>query len=158
MTDEAKKLTAAERIAAAQARRDAQKAAEAEAFAEQQAIDLEALVDLEAEHGFERIVRIDIGGWKPDSGAATMVIARVPMKAEKAVTRYEQTVSKAKDGSTTRHDAAVTLASFCLVYPDRGTAKDLYDATLELAAGVLFHVGVQVMRVVQGNAEEEKKG
>lgn len=158
MSADAKVPTAADRIAAALAKREALKAAEAAAFAEQQAIDLEALIDIEAEHGFERVVRIDIGGWKPGAGAATMVVARVPTKAEKAVRRYEETVSKAKAGSTTQHDAAVTLAGFCIVYPDKDSAKDLYDATLELAAGVMAHVGVQVMRVVQGNAEEEKKG
>jgi hypothetical protein len=146
--------TAAERIAAAQAKREAIKASEADAFVEQQATDLEALVELEDEHGFDRVVRIDLTGWRPGVGAATMVVARVPLNSEKVFKRFEDTVSK-KDSKTSTNDAGITLARACLVYP---ADKALLDATMELAPGVLSHLGLQLIKAVQGSAEEEKKG
>jgi hypothetical protein len=154
----AEKPTPADRIAAALAKREALKAQEAEAFAEQQAADIEALVELEEEHGFDRVLRIDIGGWKPASGAATMVAARVPMGSEKVYKRFQETVAKAKPQSTTTLTAATVLGESCLIYPPKSDAKDLYEATLELAPGILVHVGQQIAKAVEGKAEEEKKG
>lgn len=153
----AEKPTPAERMAAAQAKREALQKIEAEAFAEQQADDVERLVELEAEHGFDRVRRIDIGVWKPGFGAATMVVVRVPMTSEKAFKRYQDTASKAKDGEG-RTNAVITLGAVCIVYPHRDSDKALYEATIELAPGVIGHAGAEVISVVQGSAEEEKKG
>lgn len=146
-------MTAAERIAAAQARREALKVAEAEAHAEQQATDLEALVELEAVHGYSRIVRVDLAGWKP--GAASMVVARIPLGSEAVYRRFEQTVAKAKKDSGDAMAAGATLATACLVYPDD---KALREATLDAAPGILQHVALQIVTAVQGAAEEQKKG
>ena len=151
-------LKPAERIAAAMAKRESIKASEALAFAEQQATDIEALVDLEGEHGFERIIRIDIDGWKPGVGAATMVVIRVPLSSEKVFKRFQDTFAKAKEGSTTKSDAGITLGRACVVYPSEKTDKALFDATIELADGVLAHAGGQIVGRLQGSAEEEKKG
>lgn len=154
----ADKSTAAARIAAALARRAKLQAVEADAFAEQQANDIERMVELEEEHGFERVQRLDIGGWKPGVGAATMVVVRIPTSSERVFKRYQDTAAKAKDGSTTRTDAVVTLGASCIVYPHRDTDKALHDATIELAPGIIGHAGAAVINTVQGNAEEEKKG
>lgn len=148
-------MTPEERIAAAQARRDALKAAEAAAFAEQQATDLEALVELEAEHGFERIVRVDLTGWKSGSGAATMVVGRVPLKSESFFKRFVDTVAKPNSDNV---KATETLADACVVYPNRKDHPELYAATMELAPGVLASVGLQIVKAAQGRTEEEKKG
>lgn len=149
------KPTAAERAAAANAAREALKAANAEAFAEQQADDLEELVKLETEHGFERVLRVDLNGWKAGVGATTMVIVRIPTASESVFKRYEQTVTKAKPQSTTSLDAGHTLADSCWLYPTKKTAA--YEATVELAAGIHTNLAVQIAKVVQGQAEEEKK-
>lgn len=150
--------TPAERIAAAHAKRAALQAQEKALFDEQQAADLEALVDLEAEHGFDRVLRVDLTGWKPGTGAATMAVVRVPYGSEAYFKRFEQTIAKAKDGSTTRVDAGYTLARACLVYPSEKDAPDLYKATMDLAPGILSHLAHQIVKAVQGQAEEEKKG
>lgn len=152
----ADKPTAAERIAAALAKREALKTAEAEAFAEQQATDLEALFELETEHGFDRVVRIDLNGWKPGAGAATMVVVVVPTGTDKSYLRFQETAAKAKPQSTTVMNAATLLASVCMVYP--APKSDLLAATLELAPGIMVHAGQQIAKVVEGKAEEEKKG
>lgn len=151
-------MTPAERIKAAEAKREALRAAHAEAHAEQQAIDFEALVALEEEHGFERVLRVDIGGWKSGVGAATMVVARIPDRREAFFRRFEQTTAKAKQGTTQSLDAAHLLAEACLIYPSKKDHPELHEATLELAAGVLTNMALQVAKIVQGNAEEEKKG
>lgn len=151
----ADKPTAAERIAAAMEKRERLKAEEAAAFAEQQANDIEQLVELEAEHGFDRVYRIDLNGWKPGSGAATMVVVRIPLKSESVFKRFEDTVSKPKSDNL---KAAVILAESCLVYPNRKEHAELYEATMELAPGILSNAGLQVVKVVQGAVEEEKKG
>jgi hypothetical protein len=56
-------------------------------------------------------------------------------------------------------DAAAlhTLAEACVVYPDRKTQKDLYEATMELAPGILSKSGGLIVKAVEGKADEEKK-
>jgi hypothetical protein len=149
--------TAAERKAAVEEKRAAMRAELEEARAEQEATDLEALVDLEAEHGFDRILRVNLRGWKKGVGAATMVIARVPERKESFFKRFEQTISKAKEGSGARLDALHALAEACIVYPNKKTQKELYDATMELASGITSHVGSEIVNWSQGKAAEEKK-
>jgi hypothetical protein len=75
-------MTPAERIAAAQAKRAALQAQTEEAYQEQLASDLEALADIEAEHGFDRVARVNLGGWVPDVGLPTLVAVRVPRASE----------------------------------------------------------------------------
>jgi len=148
-------VTPAERIAAAQERRAALKAEEAAAFAEQQATDIEQLADLEEAHGFDRVLRVDLSGWKAGSGAATMVVVRIPLKSESFYKRYVDTVA-AKNSDPVK--ATETLAEACLVYPNPKRDAAMYAATMELAPGVLANAGLQVLHAVQGKAEEEKKG
>lgn len=148
-------MTAAERMAAALARREALRAAEAEAYAEQQAADVEALVELEATHGFERVLRVDLGAWSPGKGAATMIVARVPTGADAIWRRFETKMGAAKKGTGDAQSAGVELATACLVYPEKGSM--LYAGTLDLAPGILGNVALQIVNAVQGNAEKEKK-
>lgn len=150
-------LTPEERLAAVAARRAALQATEARAFAEQQAADLERLVDLEEEHGFDRVLRIDLVGWKPGAGAATLIAVRVPLASEVHVKRFEQTVAKSKERTTSNLDALKVLGTACIVYPSRESEKALYDATIELAPAVTTRAGSLVIEAVQGRAEEEKK-
>lgn len=151
-------MSASDRIAAAQARREALKAAEAEAHAEQLATDLEALADLEAAHGFDRVLRVDLRGWKAGSGATTMVVARIPLRRESHVKRFEETAARAKSGTNEGLAALHTLAEACIVYPHRKDHAEAYAATMDLAPGILSNVGLQLVQAVQGAAEEEKKG
>lgn len=158
MTDLDKpKLTTEERRAAALEKREALKVDFAAAFAEQQVNDLEALVELEAEHGFGRVIKIDIGGWKAGEGAATLVVVRVPRARDAFFKRYEETVTKAKEGTTARLEAAHMLTESCLLYPSKKDQKELYDATFDLAAGIRTHLAIEISKAVQGSAEEEKK-
>ncbi len=147
-------LTPQERIAIAQSKREALRTLEANAHAEQQATDIEALVELEAEHGYDRVLRVDLVGWKPEAGASTMVIARVPLRSESFVQRFEKSISTPKaDVLKAWH----LLAEACIVYPSRKDAPALYEATMELAAGITSKVGELIVKAVQGKADEEKK-
>lgn len=156
MSDE-KKLTPAERIAAVNEKRERLKKTEADAKSEQQATDLEALCELEEEHGFERVLRVDIGGWKPGEGAATLAVVRIPKSSESIFKRFESTVSKSKEGTSANLDALHLLADACLLYPSAKTQPDLHKATFELAPGLRSNLGLQISKTVQGKAEEEKK-
>ncbi len=148
-------LTIEERRAAVLARRAALEAELATAYAEQEVADLEATADLEAEYGTGRIVRVAIRCWKPGVGAATCLVARVPEKRESFFRRFEQQLVKSKPESTARLDAMTTLAEACIVYPQRG--GEMYNATVELADGVLSNIAKQITDLVQGKAEAEGK-
>lgn len=148
------KPTPEERIKAAQERRDAQASVEKAAHTEQFADDMEAIADLEAEHGYGRIRCIHLDGWKPGHGAATLVAARVPLKSESVFKRYESQITKPKADVVS---ALHTLAEACVVYPSRKDAKELYEATMDLAPGVMSMVGQKIVEAVQGRADEEKK-
>ncbi len=147
-----------EKLDALEVRRQAIREAHAAAYEEQLLADMTALVDLEEEHGFERTVRVDLGSWKSGVGAATMVVARIPGRGSDMFKRYEQSIARAKSGTTDMLNAAHQLAESCLVYPSKKAAPELYEATMELAPGVLTNLALQVSKAVQGHAEEEKKG
>lgn len=148
-------MSVAERIAAAQAKIAAQREAHENARLEQHAADLEKLAELELEHGPDRLVRVGLKSWK--DGAATMIVAKLPAKRDAVFRRYEQTVSKAKQGTTQGLDASHLLAESCLVYPLKKDDADCYEATMELAPGALTHIAILIAKGVQGAADEEGK-
>lgn len=137
-----------------EARRQKLREAHAAAHHEQELVDLARVIDLEEEHGFDRILRINLRGWKADSGATTLVVARIPQGRDGFVKRFEETVSKPKSENL---KALHMLAVSCIVYPSPKDEKELYEATLNLAPGMLSNVGHAVIEAVQGKVEEEKK-
>lgn len=144
------------RIAKAQERRKAIADAEKLPRLEQQAADLEAIADLEDSHGSERILRVDLRGWVPNRGAATLVAALLPESGDHKFARFQQVASKGdKLKGSERVDAQESLARSCLAYPDPKTQKELYEATIAIAPGVLGHVAKQIVEYVQGKAIEE---
>lgn len=146
-----------ERIAAAEERREALRRSEAAAKKLQRAADMDALAKYEEELGYERVLRVDIGGWKSGEGAATLAIVRIPKSSEAIFKRFEETVTKAKAGSSGSLDAGHKLADACLLYPSRTEQKELYEATFELAPGLRSKLAQQIVEAVQGTTEEEKK-
>lgn len=145
-----------ERIAKAQERRRQVVADERIPKLTQQADDLEALADLEVEHGSERILRIDLRGWVPGRGAATLVAALLPEAGDHKFKRFQQVAARGeKLKSAERVDAQESLARSCVAYPNPKDNKDLYDATVALAPGILGHVAKQIVDYVQGKAIEE---
>jgi hypothetical protein len=149
---------AEERIAELQSRRERARAAETEAYTIQQADDMARLVELEEIHGFNRIVRIDIKGWRQNSGAATMLVVRLPERKEHRFRMFQTKLAGCKETDPKRVDIAEELASACVVYPSPQTDKALYDATLELAPGVLTHAGMEITNWLVGEAKAEGKG
>lgn len=146
-------------IAEATERRARNRAAFDVAHKAQFAIDFVALVDLEEKHGFGRVLRVDLGGWKADVGAATLCVVRLPEGRDADFRRFEQTVAKAKrEGTTQNLEAAHFLARACLLYPSEKEHPDLYKATLNLADGILTNLANQIAEAVQGKSPDEKKG
>lgn len=128
--------------------------------------DLKALIDLEAEHGRERLAKVDILGWKADCGAATMVIAKRPQKSDRLYKRFTDMSQRARKGD--KVDAAEIdragelLAESCIVYPvppKKGEKDDesAYAATMELAPGLLIKVAGAIVTSAMGKADEEGK-
>lgn len=150
-------MTPAERIAAAQAKRAALQAQTEEAYQEQLASDLEALADIEAEHGFDRVARVNLGGWVPDVGLPTLVAVRVPRSSEVVYKKFEQQINGHKEGSPQRLTAQHDLGLACLVYPPK-TDEAARKAVLEYAPGILSAAAFEVVKRAQGNAAEEGKG
>lgn len=149
-----------EQLASIAKARAARKGGEDLARKRQQVVDLEALSGLEEEHGFNRVLRIDIEGWKSGAGAATMVVVLLPERRDAKFKRFQQELNKERPESSKRLDAADKLARSCLVYPDAKTddGKSLLESTLELAPGLLTHVANQIDGWATGKAMEEGKG
>jgi len=154
--EQGKALSAAERIAAANKRREEQAKIEAKAREEQEAVDLESIADLECEHGFDRIIRIKIGTWKPGIGAPTSIAVRVPLGSEMNCAKFIQRINKAKEGSQERLTAQNDLAKECWVYPPLGT--DAQKAAIEIAPLIYSNAALQIVQAAQGQAETEGKG
>lgn len=149
--------TAEEQLQAIQARRDARKAQEKAVYDAQRVLDMTALADLEDEHGYERVKSISLSGWRPGEGAATMIVVKLPRKSESVFRRFEQMTSKAKEGTQAKLEAQTMLAESCIVYPSKKDNPELYNATMELAPGVLSNAAYQIVIAVQGQAEAEGK-
>lgn len=146
-----------EQIAEIESKRKAIKDRHEAAFKVQLLADLQALSRLEEEHGFERVLRINIPGWKEDSGAATLFVFRVPLESEKTFKAWEDEVGKAAKGSPKVLNASRNLAKSCMVYPDRDSQHDLWEASIELAAGILAASAGVIAKRAQGEAQEEGK-
>lgn len=164
MSDE---KTVEERIAELHERRQANLDAHKAAHQAQYLEDLEALVALEEEHGVERLLKVEIRGWKADSGAVTMVIAKRPRKSDALLKRFIDMSRRSKKGEKLDDGevdkAGELLANSCIVYPAVPKKGDpspdpAYDATIELAPGLLLTVAGALVTAAMGKAEEEGKG
>jgi hypothetical protein len=150
-----RKLSAKERIEAAQKRRAECQEREAAEREEQEATDLEAIAELETEFGFDRIIRIDLGAWKPGMNAPASVAVRVPLGSEKLGQRWIEQINKSKEGSKERLTASDALAAECWVYPPKGS--EALKAALELAPLIMSHAALQIVKASQGKVEDREK-
>jgi hypothetical protein len=141
-----------------QARRDARRLASQHARTEQFARDLQRLDELEEEHGYERVMRVDLPGWDPAIGGPTLVIVRCPKASEAVIKRFEQEVHRSKEGSDARLRASESLGRACLVYPDPVADPESFTKVLDTAPGLLSQAALLVIRRAQGQAAEEGKG
>lgn len=151
-------LTLDEQLAEIQKRRAGMQASEDVLKKKQRILDLTAIADLEEEYGTNRVIAFELDGWKSGEGAATMIAVRLPRGKDMLVKRYEQTVSKTKDGDGKHLDAAHQLAVACVVYPDPKDAKAAFEVTVDLAAAVLSNIGISIVKIVQARLDDEKKG
>jgi hypothetical protein len=151
-----------EQLAAIAKARAVRKGAEDVARKRQQVVDMAALSELEEEHGHNRVLRIDIEGWKSGAGAATLVAVLLPERRDAKFKRFQQELNKERPDSPKRIEAADRLARSCIVYPDpkdeEHGGKALFEATIELAPGLLTHVANQIDGWATGKAIEEGKG
>jgi len=159
--------TVEEQIADLHVRRQANADAHKAAHQVQYLKDLTALVELEEEHGVERLLKVEIRGWKIDSGAVTMVVARRPRKSDALLKRFIDMSRRSKKGDKLDDGevdkAGELLANSCILYPSvpkKGEANPgpAYDATLELAPGLLLTVAGALVTAAMGKADEEGKG
>lgn len=136
-------------LARIEAKRAARKAAIQEKCDAQKALDLEAVNDLEEAHGDSNIVVIDVPFTE---GLPTLVAGRCPTKLE--LKRYRARVQPRKDGKPVDAvGAAEEIASVCQVYPE----KDTYALVLDARPGLHVQLGLAVLRLATGKAEEEGK-
>ena len=143
-------------IDAANAKRDALKRALADAQILQAAADMIAITDLEAEQGFNRVIAIDLSSvWKPGVDAPTRIAFVVPEQSDGLAQRFIETINKHKEGSRERLLAQDALAIECVRYPEKGS--DAYKAALRIAPLVLSNAALQIVRAVEGVAQEQGK-
>lgn len=151
-----------EQIEALNERRAKGRDAHETAWKTQHVADLEALANLEDEHGYDRLVRVELRGWKADSGAATMAVAKRARASDKLYKRFVDMVRRSKKGERVDDNeverAGNMLAESCLVYPSKDDKAGAYEATLELFPGLLTSVAAAIVTAAMGRAEAEGKG
>lgn len=148
MSDEKKKT----KLELLQERREALRAEDERLEAEQAEIDFAALVDLEEEHGFGSVRSIRFtGSYK--RGTPTMAIVIAPERAH--YREYLKAVRTAKNDSA-RGEAGERLGESCMLYPPPDS--EMRRALLAARPGVYVVAGIEVARLAEGAAGEEKKG
>ena len=150
-------LTAEERIAAVAKRRAERESQNESARIEQMATDLEAIDLLEAEHGHDRVFKVELVGWQPGLGAATMIAYRLPMAREAVAKRFLQQANAKNLGAQQMVDAQEAMAKVCIVYPDPTKQAELYKATTELSGILLYKIGQRIYDQLCGKVQEEGK-
>jgi hypothetical protein len=71
---------------------------------------------------------------------------------------FQTKLAACKETDPKRVDIAEELGSTCAVYPSPKEDEALYNATLELAPGVLTHAGMEITNWLVGEAKAEGKG
>jgi hypothetical protein len=145
------------RIADAKAKINDNKESERILRLEQYADDMEAQAELEVQHGEARVVAFPLDCWTPGRGAATMLIAVLPETRDSKVKRLQQIASNDKISAAEKLEASEALARQCIVYPGKKTHEEMYNATVELAPGVLNHAARHIYKRIQGRELEEGK-
>jgi hypothetical protein len=140
-----------DRLKAIEEKREAHKRAVQEKYDAQRAIDLEAVFELECQHGDSNVSTIDI---PHTDGLPTLVAVKCP-KPE-YIKRYRDTVKPKRDGSPGGDavEAAETIASVCVVYPDPAT----YESVRAARGGVHVQAGLAALKLASGKAADEGKG
>ena len=148
MSDEKKKT----KLELLQERREALRAEDEKLEAEQAEIDFAALVDLEEEHGFGSVRAIRFAG-SYKRGTPTMAIVIAPERAH-----YREYLKAARTAKydTVRGEAGERLGESCMLYPPPDS--EMRSALLAARPGVYVVAGIEVARLAEGAAGEEKKG
>lgn len=148
MSDEKKKT----KLELLQERREALRAEDERLEAEQAEIDFAALVDAEEEHGFGSVRAIRFAG-SYKRGTPTMAIVIAPERAH--YREYLKSVRTAKNDSV-RGEAGERLGESCMLYPPPDS--EMRRALLAARPGVYVVAGIEVAKLAEGAAGEEKKG
>ena len=135
-----------------QERREALRAEDERLEAEQAEIDFAALVDLEEEHGFGSVRAIRFAG-SYKRGTPTMAIVIAPARGH-----YREYLKNVRGGKNdaAKGEASERLGESCMVYPP--PASEMRSALLAARPGVYVVAGIEVARLAEGAAGEEKKG
>lgn len=137
------------------ARRAERKNALAKLRAEQYEKDLEELDKLEELHGHDAVLSVELIKWSP--GATTMIVVKLPKTSEQVYKRFQHQANAKNPSASHKVDASDMLARSCAVYPHPKEDTELFDATIDIAPGLLGYVAQQIVDSVQGKAEEEGK-
>lgn len=151
-------MTIEEQLAALEERRNKMATQLRTARLEQELVDRTRLVDLEEEHGFSRVLAITYDCWEPGHGAATMLVVELPAARTARYKRMQALINNKDTKTQAKLDAIDQLARSCVLYPSpTGEEASVYEATIELAPGLLGNAARQIIEAVQGAANEEGK-
>lgn len=138
-------------VADIEKRREERKAALAEAYEEQFEKDLFALDALEAEHGFGRVVRMNIKGFVP--GLPTFIVIRSP-GGTPLYKRYTDMVRAAGKNAAAIGAAQEMLGEASIVYPSE---PEMLKALIKEFPGAKISAAIRAVACVELEAQEEKK-
>ena len=136
-------------------RRAEMRSANDDARAAQHVADMAEVLRLEEEHGYEAVEVVQLARWAP--GATTLVAAKIPRASDNFFKRYRQTAGSDKASAGTKIDAGDQFSRSCLLYPHPKNQVELFEATINVAPGLLGHVALQLVLAVQGREIEEGK-
>lgn len=136
-----------------QERREALRKEDEKLEAAQAEIDFAALVDAEEEHGFGSVRAIRFkGAYK--RGTPTMAIVIAPERGH--YREYLKGVLRSGKNDVAKGEAGERLGESCMIYPPHGS--EMRAALLAARPGVYVVAGIEVAKLAEGGAEEEKKG
>ena len=126
-----------------------------DARSEQNATDMAEVLRLEEEMGYEAVEVVYLARWSP--GATTLVVAEIPRAADHRFKRYQQLVNSKKTSGAKKIEAGDSFSRSCLLYPSPKEQTELFEATTNVAPGLLGHVALQLVMAVQGREQDEGK-
>lgn len=136
---------------------DEQREEEQLLYLEQEIRDRERQRELEREHGYNRVLAVPFTAWKPNVGAATRFVVLLPDARTRQFKIMQRAIARLKDDREEQVEEVERLARNCVRYPHPERDKKMYQATANLAPGIMGNLAKQIIDKVAGREADTRK-
>jgi hypothetical protein len=126
-------------------------------YLEQEIDDRKRQRELEREHGYNRVLAVPFSAWKPGVGAATRFVVLLPDARTRQFKIMQRAIARLKDDREEQVEEVERLARNCVRYPHPERDRQMFEATANLAPGIMGNLAKQIIEKVAGREVDTRK-